>query len=505
MELFIIRDGQQTGPVTEEAVHTMLKEGALRLTDMGWRKGLPAWLPLQEVLNPGTARPTEPPPMSSVQSNLKSRPATARQKALLQYIGSALNGSTTREEAAVAICDALENPKLTSRLAKWGEEKLRLHPDLFQDEIDYRRANRISRYLELCQTEGAEVVKDVTKAHVQVLMESLDKKHSTWEQDSRSALWDYLLPSVAENFPQLVQEEWKGKLRMGGTLKVAAAYANTAGGDLPPPSPPSAFQAAIRGVVYGVLALGLMIGVVYLVRDKPNSDVVRTETGIESAASKETTAPTPVKAEDPTTASRSTESESIPAAASGSPVPAASEAPAIPPAPTPAPEPVAGIPDKPAPTPQPAAEPAMAGTPPPVAANAAASFSPAPPPPGATPPTPSPTDVPPTPASSSPALRSSATLTQPVTVQLQFGKVTLNAGTKVRLIAIEGQNVRVNFNNNIVLMPIASTDIDPSNTVIAQPPAAVLTPTTPTPASPAAPAPTAPMAPAAPKSPLDDL
>src|SRR5688572_29938437 len=100
MEFFIIRDGQQSGPLTEDAVQALLKEGSLRLSDMGWRKGLPAWLPLQEVLNPATARPTEPPPMSSVQSNTKARPATPRQKALLQYVGSTLNGATTRDEAA---------------------------------------------------------------------------------------------------------------------------------------------------------------------------------------------------------------------------------------------------------------------------------------------------------------------------------------------------------------------------------------------------------------------
>jgi hypothetical protein len=504
MELFIIRDGQQTGPVTEEAVQKMLKDGGLRLTDMGWRKGLPAWLPLQEVLNPGTERPTEPPPMSGIQSNVKARPATARQKALLQYIGSALNGSTTREEAAVAICDALENPKLTSRLAKWGEEKLRLHPDLFQEEIDYRRANRISRYLELCQTEGAEVIKDITKAHVQVLMESLDKKHSTWEQDARSALWDFLLPSVAENFPQLVQEEWKGKLRMGGTLKVAAAYASTPGADLLPSSSPSAFQAALRGVVYGGLALGLVISTIYLFRDKRGSDVVRTEPAPANEASKTPTAP--AKTEEPPPASHPTDAPLIAVANNAAaPAPAVPEAPVNPPAPAPMPEPVAVAPDKaPAPPAQPAPEPAMAATPPPVAANAA-SFSPAPPPPSVNPLPPTPADAPAMAATPGPTVRSFATLTQPVTVQLQFGKVTLNAGTKVRLIALEGQNVRVNFNNNIVLMPIASTDFDPVNTVIAQPPAAVLTPTVPIPAPPSTPAPTAPTVPAAPKSPLEDL
>jgi hypothetical protein len=476
------------------------------LSDMGWRKGLPAWLPLQEVLNPGTERPTEPPPMSGIQSNVKARPATARQKALLQYIGSMLNGSTTREEAAVAICDALENPKLTSRLAKWGEEKLRLHPDLFQEEIDYRRANRISRYLDLCQTEGAEVVKDITKAHVQVLMESLDKKHSTWEQDARSALWDYLLPSVAENFPQLVQEEWKGKLRMGGTLKVAAAYAGTPEADLLPPSPPSAFQAALRGVAYGALALGVVISAIYLFRDKRSADVVRTEPAPANDASKASTVSAPAKTEEPPAASLPADAPLIAANNAATPAPAVPEATANPPAPAPMPEPVAAAPEKaPAPPAPPAPEPTMAATPPPVAANAAANFSPAPPPPGANPTPPAPADAPAMPATPEPAVRSFATLTQPVTVQLQFGKVTLNAGTKVRLIALEGQNVRVNFNNNIVLMPIASTDFDPVNTVIAQPPAAVLTPTVPIPAPPSTPAPTAPTVPAAPKSPLEDL
>jgi hypothetical protein len=502
MEFFIIRDGQQAGPFTEDALQAMLKDGSLHLSDMGWRKGLPAWLPLQEVLNPGTARLTEPPPMSGIQSNAGIRPATARQKALLQYIGSSLNGSTTREEAALAICEALENPKLTSRFAKWGEEKLRLHPDLFQEEIDYRRANRISRYLELCQTEAAEVVKDVTKAHVQVLIESLDKRHSNWEEDSRAALWDYLLPSVAENFPQLVREEWKGKLRMGGTLKVAAAYAGTAGADLLPPNPPSAVQAALRGVVYGVLALGLVIGAIYLFRGKFRSDVVRTEAPVPKDTTQTASEPPPAKPENSVEAPHPTEAPLIAAnnAAASAPAVTSPPPPVNPPSPAPAPENAA---PEMAATP-PAAPPAPAN-PPPVAANSAATFSPAPPPPSTNPPAPTPSEAPVAAATPSQVVRNSATLTQPVTVQLQFGKVTLNPGTKVRLIAIEGQNVRVNFNNNIVLMPITSTDIDPATTVVAQLPATATTPATPITAPVPTASPSTPPAPTTPKSPLDDL
>ena len=56
MQLFIIRDGQQTGPVSEDTVHALIQQGDLRMSDMGWRKGLPGWLPLAEILNPGTQR-----------------------------------------------------------------------------------------------------------------------------------------------------------------------------------------------------------------------------------------------------------------------------------------------------------------------------------------------------------------------------------------------------------------------------------------------------------------
>jgi hypothetical protein len=82
------------------------------------------------------------------------------------------------------------------------------------------------------------------------------------------------------------------------------------------------------------------------------------------------------------------------------------------------------------------------------------------------------------------------TIVKPVAVQLQFGKVTLNTGTRVRFIALEGANVRVNFNNNVILVPSIATDIDPTavppapatvTAPLAPPaPAPVATPATPT-------------------------
>ena len=523
MELFIIRDGQQTGPFSHETVQDLLNKGGLRPDDLGWHKGLPAWLPLAEVLEPAAQRRTEPPPVNGASSGIRQRPASARQKALLQYLGAPVSEKATREEAAVAISDALENPKLTSRFSKWGEEKLRLHPDLYQEEIDFRRANRITRYLELCQTEGAEVVKDITKAHVQVLMESLDKKQVGWDEDPKAAVWGYLFPSVEEHFPQLVQDEWKGKLRYGGTSKVAAAYAGipATGVLVSSPPAPSAFQAALRGVVYGLVALGAVIAGIYLFKDNGKNDVARNDAKaatqqpaasalagtapVEAAAppAGEAPAPATTTVSDPTKAPLiGATPENVPGTSATAPSPVPAVEPAAAPAPG-APDGEKAVAAAPAP-----AEPATASGQPsaPLPTMNTAAFTPAPPPPGSDPSMASkPAEAPAAPATPGPAVRNSATLTQAVTVQLQFGKVTLPAGTKLRLIALEGANARVNFNNNVLLVPVVVTDIDPANTVVA---AAATLPTV-APVAPVAasvPSPAAPAATTQPKSsPLSDL
>ena len=220
MDIFILRDGEQTGPFSDSTIQTLLSEGSIRNRDMAWRKGLPAWLPLSEVMSPGSQKPSEPPPamhLSGVQAALPEKKSpTAKQKVLLKYLGIELREPATKGDAAILISDALENPKLQSRLERWNEEKIRLHGDVFTDEMDHRKANRASAYVELCQTQGAGVVKDVTKAHCHVLVESLDKRFPAWEANQKEALWQYFLPAIAEHFP-----EAGGVMRGGNDQDVA--------------------------------------------------------------------------------------------------------------------------------------------------------------------------------------------------------------------------------------------------------------------------------------------
>ena len=499
MDIFIIREGRQAGPFTEDAVKAFLTEGTARLTDMGWRKGMGDWRALSEVLKaqaePSGETATQPPADVHGSNGVPDAPdtpvaATGKQKAFLKYLGAEFGENLTKERAALAISDALETPKLQPRIRKWQDEKLRQHPDVFQDEIDFRRANRANRYLERIQTEGAEVVKDVTKAHVQVLVESLDKRHPGWEAERESALWDYLLPAVGEHFPQLVLPAYKSRLRIGGTAKIGSAATRGmsagAGAMMPPPAATGTFGAMMRGVALGVIALGaIVVGKQYL--QKPDDKNVAPLTA--------SPAPTaPGKNETPA-------ASKAPAAQPPEKLLAEAKAPDIAPENPPAP---------PAPEPAPAPAPAVTNEPAAPPAPAMAAEKPAPPsPPEEKPAAPAPATTPPAPAepaamntpAAAPAQRTAVKLLNGIGVMLSNGQVTLPAGTPLRYLGTEGANVRVSWNNNVFFVPAIATDVNEPLPTPTEPGATPPAPGTP----PVAPmAPTTPAA-AKPKKPTDDL
>ena len=487
MEIFIIREGRQAGPFSEPAVRAFLTEGTARPADMGWRKGMPEWRPLAEVLKPRTEEPgaaATPPAAAKTVAEETHIPATAKQKAFLKYLGAEFGENLAKERAALAISDALETPKLQVRIRKWHDDKLRMHADLFQDEIDFRRANRTTRYLERVQTEGADVLKDVTKAHVQVLVESLDKKHPGWESEPESALWSYLLPAIGEHFPQLVQPAHKGSLKTVSAVRAGSPLARgtgAMGGVSTPSRSTGTFGAMIRGVGLGMVVLGaIVVGHQYWQEAHSKGAMAsavpeKKETPAAANAASEL-APPPDKFA--VVVKRSFEPPDF-VAESDKSIPVAPPEPAVP-APAvnaekPAPPPASATPEEKPAAPEPAA-PAMTPEAPvaPVAANT---------PPAA-------------------AQRAAVKLTQNIGVMLSNGQVTLPAGTVLRYLATEGQNVRVSWNNNIFFVPAMATDVneplpapgEPSANSAANLPA----PGAP-PAAPAAPAGTKP------KKPSDDL
>ena len=423
MEIFIIREGRQAGPYSTEAVKAFFAEGSARVTDMGWRKGMAEWRPLDEVMKTQeqAGQSATPPPADARGSNGSADAhiaATAKQKALLKFLGAEFGENLEKGRAALAISDALETPKLQPRIRKWHDEKLRQHPDVFQDEIDFRKANRANRYLERIQTEGSEVLKDVTKAHVQVLVESLDKRHPGWESERESALWEYLLPAVGEHFPQLVLPEYKGRLKPGGTAKIGspATRGMSAHAMMPPPATTGTLGAMMRGVALGVIALGAIVFGRQFWQESRNK-----------AATPVAAAPTPsAPAKNEAPAGATDPISKPPAAPDPEKLPAESKTPdalpenppkPAPPEPAPVPAPVAPA--------EPAAAPAPAMNAEKPAPPAAPEEKPAPAMAPAAAPEPAATNTPP----AAPPQRTVVKLIQGIGVMLSNGQVTLPAGT----------------------------------------------------------------------------
>jgi hypothetical protein len=63
VEIYIARDGQQTGPVSMEQLVTMAGQGTVSGSDLAWHEGLANWVPLSEVLGAKTGAPVLSPPI----------------------------------------------------------------------------------------------------------------------------------------------------------------------------------------------------------------------------------------------------------------------------------------------------------------------------------------------------------------------------------------------------------------------------------------------------------
>ncbi|HEX8312979.1 MAG TPA: GYF domain-containing protein [Chthoniobacteraceae bacterium] len=266
MDIYILRDGKEIGPFSEETTQTLLKQGSVSINDLAWKPGMADWIPLHSVLYPApiptpSAKPPPPPKAAGDATAAAggSEQITARQKAFLTFMGIPFTDEMTKEQAALLVNDTMENPKDPGRIARWNEERLRLHPELFAAEIQARKDNRSNHFFQVAETKGAECFTKVTKAHCQVLVGYLDVRFPNWDANEEDATWSYFFPAVAEKFPQLVRKEWKGKLNYSQGPKVAPELRRGTT-PLKPGRKAGAFPilAAFRGLFIGLLVLGVL-------------------------------------------------------------------------------------------------------------------------------------------------------------------------------------------------------------------------------------------------------
>jgi hypothetical protein len=440
MDIQILHGGQQIGPYSEEAVHALLKEGRVLVNDLAWRPGLTDWVPLVHLLYPAASQPPAPPAPVPTETPAPAppprEPATARQKALLDYLGIAFAPDVTKEDASQLVNEAMEHPKDPARLARWNEERLHLHPELFAAEIQAKKENRSQHYLEVCHEAGAPYFEKVTKAHCQVLVGHLDVHSPHWDANEREAAEKYFFPAIAEKFPQLMTEAGKAKFKSAEKPSAAAKKAKSAPAAVKtrPSSSPGVgkiIYALARGVFIGLLILGLLwIGRGFFT-------------------------PKPAAVKKGATAANTTE---VPASAEPAPAPAPATS-TTSPTPPEATTAQANPPEKPS---EPPAAPPAAVTAEPAMAATDMKAAPA----G--------TDLPlfgAPPAAAAPSLipasptRTSVILTKAIQITLPFGKISVPPGTTVKIVAQNGAALTVRYLDHEVTIPASSTDLgtDPAN------------------------------------------
>lgn len=67
---------------------------------------------------------------------------TKRQLALLTYLGLSLPNDLTKDQASDMLDAAMEDPRHEERLHTWRTDKLKLHPDLYSEELQAAREGR---------------------------------------------------------------------------------------------------------------------------------------------------------------------------------------------------------------------------------------------------------------------------------------------------------------------------------------------------------------------------
>ncbi len=452
MDIYILRDGKQIGPFSEETTHQMLKQGAVLINDPAWRPGMAEWIPLHSVLYPA------PPVMAPVPQTTAApvEPATEKQKVFLRYLGIPFSASLSEEEAATLVQNATENPKNATRIAQWNDDRLKLHPHLFAAELEEKRAQRPQYFYELCQAEGAEALEGVTRAHCQVLVGYLDEKFPKWDAGSGTdAAWRYFFPAVAEKFPQFVRGEWKEKLKYPEPPKAAPEAAKrtpavpvraTSSAKRKTSSP---VASALKGLFLGLLIVGVGAGGYYAYKNPKAVDEAKAlwaDLQAKYLKKGKTADQKPAAQPAPAQDVPSLFSDSTPAGGTTS-APAMDSAPAAE--------------TKPAETVAPMAEASQTD-------SGMMASAPAPELPESAPASnnstmslfdPTPSSEPEPATGGLPPPKTTVTLLQAMDLQSPYGTIKVPAGTQLPIVEQDGMNLKVKFQNQIITVPVSSTDL----------------------------------------------
>ncbi len=215
--IHVARCGKEIGQFEEERdILSGLRDGSLLMDDYYWCEGMSEWKHLSalEISKGALATQaqkdalkaaglpfdelTTKAQVTALFSAGSNGPATAKQLALLSYLGRPISENISKKEATDRIDAIVGDSDGADKFRDWNDDKLILFPDIFADEIAARKEECFAEYNAFRADLGARAsglpklsMEDATR-----IFAYLDATRPGWMKPRGAMCMDHFLPCV---------------------------------------------------------------------------------------------------------------------------------------------------------------------------------------------------------------------------------------------------------------------------------------------------------------------
>ncbi len=223
--IHVSRSGKEIAEFDDERdILNGLRDGTLLMNDYYWCEGMSEWKQLStlEISKSALATTaqrdalraaglpfdelTTKAQVSALFSTRSDAPASAKQLALLRYLGVSFDEPLAIRAASQLIDEAMDDPRYREHLERWNTEKLVLYPDLSASELASARASRWSElYYWATDPTARDFLNQITQEEAKQVVAYLDANLASWDEDPVKRFYDYFVPALQRLYPKRVK------------------------------------------------------------------------------------------------------------------------------------------------------------------------------------------------------------------------------------------------------------------------------------------------------------
>lgn len=210
--IYVSRDGEVIAEFDDEReLLSGLRDGTLLMKDYYWCEGTAEWKHLFTLEISKAALATEAQKealraaglpfdelttkaqVSALFANDPNAPATAKQLALLSYLGQLVVDNLTKRKASDLIDAIVGDRDRNEKFRDWNDDKLLLFPEVFADEVAQRKQECLHEYNSVWRKYYA---RKVTEEQAAKIFAHLDKAKPGWMKPRGGMCIDNFVPCV---------------------------------------------------------------------------------------------------------------------------------------------------------------------------------------------------------------------------------------------------------------------------------------------------------------------